>query len=262
MEWRKKLERSSTVYVGNLSCYTTEYQLYELFTRCGSIKRIVMGLDKIKKIPCGFCFIEFDDRESAMKSINFLNRTHLDGREIQVDIDAGFEEGRQYGRGVSGGQIGDERRKQFEQNASNNTPTGGGGYRGGHVLTRSITVVACIAIISILIVAQVPEPAQSDIIIRPFGFMKSDWKQELMMKKEMLMMKKKNQTMNLDIGVIKQAQEGKDRDQIEKSIALFLVNMMKATRPTLMKAFISATLDDKDLKEVAIGLFFNSTSTD
>ena len=53
------LETSCTLYVGNLSFYTTEEQIYELFSRGGDLKRIVMGLDKVKKTPCGFCFVEY-----------------------------------------------------------------------------------------------------------------------------------------------------------------------------------------------------------
>lgn len=45
--------------MGNLSFYTTEEQIHELFGRCGDVKRIVMGLDKFKKTPCGFCFVEY-----------------------------------------------------------------------------------------------------------------------------------------------------------------------------------------------------------
>jgi hypothetical protein len=47
------------MYIGNLSFYTTEEQIYELFSKCGDVKRIVMGLDKFKKTPCGFCFVEY-----------------------------------------------------------------------------------------------------------------------------------------------------------------------------------------------------------
>lgn len=54
----KLLKTSSTLYVGNLSYFTTEEQIYELFSKCGDLKRIVMGLDKYKKTPCGFCFVE------------------------------------------------------------------------------------------------------------------------------------------------------------------------------------------------------------
>lgn len=58
-EQERLLRYSTTIYVGNLSFYTTEEQIYELFTKCGDVKRIVMGLDKYKKTPCGFCFVEY-----------------------------------------------------------------------------------------------------------------------------------------------------------------------------------------------------------
>ena len=46
-----------TVYVGNLSHFTTEEQIHELFLKCGAIDRIIMGLDRNKLTPCGFCDI-------------------------------------------------------------------------------------------------------------------------------------------------------------------------------------------------------------
>ena len=54
-----KLRTSTTLYVGNLSFYTTEEQVYELFSMCGEVKRVIMGLDRLKKTPCGFCFVEY-----------------------------------------------------------------------------------------------------------------------------------------------------------------------------------------------------------
>ena len=39
--WQDALETSNTLYIGNLSFYTTEEQLYELFSRCGELKRVV-----------------------------------------------------------------------------------------------------------------------------------------------------------------------------------------------------------------------------
>lgn len=47
------LNGSSTLYVGNLSFFTTELQIYEVFSRVGPIKRIIMGLNKDTKTPCG-----------------------------------------------------------------------------------------------------------------------------------------------------------------------------------------------------------------
>ncbi|KAK6013426.1 hypothetical protein OSTOST_21259, partial [Ostertagia ostertagi] len=76
------LRTSTTVYVGNLSFYTSEDQL--LYT--GRYR----------------------------KCRTFLNRTMLDGRIIRVDYDAGFVEGRQYGRGKHGGQVRDEYREQYD----------------------------------------------------------------------------------------------------------------------------------------------------
>lgn len=58
------LSKTSTLYVGNLSFYTTEEQMHELFGRAtdpssgGGIKRIIMGLDRNLKTPCGFAFVE------------------------------------------------------------------------------------------------------------------------------------------------------------------------------------------------------------
>lgn len=39
--------------------------------------------------------------------MRFINGTRLDDRIIRTDWDAGFKEGRQFGRGKSGGQVSD-----------------------------------------------------------------------------------------------------------------------------------------------------------
>ncbi len=99
------LSQTSTLYVGNLSFYTTEEQIHELFGRAGDVKRIIMGLDRLKKTPCGFCFVEYYTRADAENAMRYINGTRLDDRLIRTDWDAGFVEGRQYGRGKSGGQV-------------------------------------------------------------------------------------------------------------------------------------------------------------
>ena len=73
-----------------------------------------MGLDKFKKTPCGFCFVEYYLRVDAENSMRYINGTRLDDRIVRVDWDAGFIEGRQYGRGKSGGQVRDEYRTDFD----------------------------------------------------------------------------------------------------------------------------------------------------
>uniref|UniRef100_A0A158Q8A5 Nuclear cap-binding protein subunit 2 n=1 Tax=Elaeophora elaphi TaxID=1147741 RepID=A0A158Q8A5_9BILA len=113
-EQEKLLLTSKTLYVGNLSYYTTEEQTYELFSRAGDIKRIIMGIDRFKKTPCGFCFVEYYLREDAEDAMRCINGTRLDDRIIRTDWDAGFVEGRQYGRGKHGGQVRDEYRKDYD----------------------------------------------------------------------------------------------------------------------------------------------------
>jgi len=64
-----------------------------------------MGLDKFKRTPCGFCFVEYYLKEDAANAMKYVNGTRLDDRIIRTDWDAGFIEGRQFGRGKSGGQV-------------------------------------------------------------------------------------------------------------------------------------------------------------
>ncbi|GAA5826448.1 hypothetical protein JCM11251_002374 [Rhodosporidiobolus azoricus] len=120
------LALSSTVYVGNLSFFTTEEQIYELFSRVGEVKRIIMGLDRNLKTPCGFCFVEFFQHEHAVASLRYVSGTKLDERIIRADLDPGYLENRQYGRGKSGGQVRDEYREDWD--------AGRGGW--GHLKAR------------------------------------------------------------------------------------------------------------------------------
>ncbi|EFX66775.1 hypothetical protein DAPPUDRAFT_231808 [Daphnia pulex] len=114
VEQERLLSQSCTLYVGNLSFFTTEEQIHELFGKCGDVKRIIMGLDKFTRTPCGFCFVEFYLRNDSENAIRFVNGTRLDDRIVRTDWDAGFIEGRQYGRGKTGGQVRDEYRTDFD----------------------------------------------------------------------------------------------------------------------------------------------------
>eukprot|EP00743_Colponemidia_sp_Colp-15_P004094 GILK01004418.1.p1 GENE.GILK01004418.1~~GILK01004418.1.p1 ORF type:complete len:213 (+),score=10.51 GILK01004418.1:50-688(+) len=113
-EWTDKISKTTTLYVGNLSFYTTEEQIHELFSKAGEIKRIVMGLDRNKKTPCGFCFVEYYTHEDAADAVHLISGLRLDDRPIRADWDIGFIEGRQFGRGLSGGQVRDEFRTEYD----------------------------------------------------------------------------------------------------------------------------------------------------
>lgn len=145
---------SSTCYVGNLSYYTSEEQIHEFFREAGAIKRVIMGLHRVEKTPCGFAFVEFISRTSAEIAETCLNGKLLDSRRIKVDIDPGFKELRQFGRGRAGGQVRDDFREDVDDdrgglgalvkagihpsmsNESNfrkrPSPYGGGGGGGNH----------------------------------------------------------------------------------------------------------------------------------
>lgn len=114
---------SKTVYVGNLTHFTTEEQIHELFSKCGTIDRIIMGLDRNKLTPCGFCFVIYKQEDGSLNAMKFLKGTHLDGQTLEIDLDPGFREGRQFGRGIYGGQASQEA-QQMDSGYSR-------GFRGG-----------------------------------------------------------------------------------------------------------------------------------
>ncbi|RKO96874.1 hypothetical protein CXG81DRAFT_6600, partial [Caulochytrium protostelioides] len=113
-EWLQALNTSTTLYIGNLSFYTSEEQILELFSTIGEVKRIIMGLDRFNKSPCGFCFVEYHDHDDALAAVIHLNGTKLDERGIRVDLDPGYQQDRHLGRGKGGGQVRDYFRADFD----------------------------------------------------------------------------------------------------------------------------------------------------
>lgn len=116
--WQKAiggLPDSTCVYVGNLKFLTREEQIYQLFSRAGVVKRVIMGLNKLTMTPCGFCFVEYYNHEDAVKASKYLVGANLENQVIKVDLDPGFEEGRQYGKSRrTGGQIRDDFRNRID----------------------------------------------------------------------------------------------------------------------------------------------------
>jgi nuclear cap-binding protein subunit 2 len=123
-EQMQALQQSSTVYVGNLSFTVRSHHVQQHFTRLLSpsmgnthcvVKRVILGLDRKKKTPCGFCFVEFWCRSDAVRAVSIVSGTYLDGKVMRVELDAGFQPGRQFGRGLSGGQVRTDMRIQQQQ---------------------------------------------------------------------------------------------------------------------------------------------------
>lgn len=107
----RALAESSTLYIGNMAFSTRSYNVLSLFSQIGPVRKVVMGEDRFLKTPCGFGFVEYVHRNDALLAVSNLSSTKLDGRIIRVELDAGFQPGRQYGRGKSGGQVRDDKRK-------------------------------------------------------------------------------------------------------------------------------------------------------
>ncbi|GAA6063668.1 hypothetical protein JCM10212_001667 [Sporobolomyces blumeae] len=74
---------SSAVYVGDLSLFTTEEQIYELFSRAGEIKRIILDLACNPKTPRGLFF----HHNHALAFRRYISGTKLDKRIIRADLD-------------------------------------------------------------------------------------------------------------------------------------------------------------------------------
>ncbi|KAL0218512.1 hypothetical protein P9112_004165 [Eukaryota sp. TZLM1-RC] len=83
-EKKSLLAATTTLYVENLSFYTSEEQIHALFSRAGRVKRIIMGFNKKSLKPCGFCFVEYFTRASTEIAMRYINRTILDEREILI----------------------------------------------------------------------------------------------------------------------------------------------------------------------------------
>ena len=125
------LKRSSTVYIGNLAFSTRVRHLRAAFSAVGPVADVHIGLDRFRKTPCGFAFVRYERRADALRSISLLTGTKLDGNVIRVELDAGFKPGRQYGRGTSGGQVRDDRRRTVDPSRRRSGEGGGGGGGSG-----------------------------------------------------------------------------------------------------------------------------------
>eukprot|EP00758_Cryptobia_borreli_P007011 Tbor_TRINITY_DN5233_c2_g6::TRINITY_DN5233_c2_g6_i1::g.16761::m.16761/K12883/NCBP2, CBP20; nuclear cap-binding protein subunit 2 len=85
-----QLNLTSTIYIGNLSFYTTEEEINEIFSKIAPIRRIIMILNSENKRPCGSCFIEYYCQKGAARAVSALHLIKIDDREISVKWDIGL----------------------------------------------------------------------------------------------------------------------------------------------------------------------------
>lgn len=70
------LKNSKTLYVGNLAFSTRSAHVRSLFGQLGVVKSIHMGLDRFRKTPCGFCFVEYERRDDALMAVANISGTN------------------------------------------------------------------------------------------------------------------------------------------------------------------------------------------
>jgi cold-inducible RNA-binding protein len=72
------------LYVGNLSYYTTEPALSDLFGAVGQVVSVDLVTDRMTGRSKGFAFVEMAEESAAQQAIDQLNGQVVDGRDIKV----------------------------------------------------------------------------------------------------------------------------------------------------------------------------------
>jgi len=71
--------------VGNLSFDVTRDELIQAFSAAGKVVDAKVPTDRETGRPRGFAFVEFDNDESAQRSIGMMNGKDLKGRPLRVN---------------------------------------------------------------------------------------------------------------------------------------------------------------------------------
>ncbi|KAI9260192.1 hypothetical protein BY458DRAFT_516847 [Sporodiniella umbellata] len=77
------------LYIGNLTNVIEEYHIVKLFKPFGKITFIDTLLylsGPNKGLPRGYCFLEYETREQAIKAMNTLNGKKIQGRPMMVSF--------------------------------------------------------------------------------------------------------------------------------------------------------------------------------
>jgi cleavage stimulation factor subunit 2 len=81
----RSVNRSCSVFVGNIPYEATEDELRSIFSRVGPVVSIRLMYDKETRQPKGFGFIEYRDIETAYSCMRILNDVEYGGRPMRID---------------------------------------------------------------------------------------------------------------------------------------------------------------------------------
>ena len=74
----RALAKSSTLYIGNLTFSTRSHDIFAFFSSLGKVKKVHLGLDRYKKTPCGFAFVEYEERECALNESTYVRNIYIE----------------------------------------------------------------------------------------------------------------------------------------------------------------------------------------
>lgn len=74
------------LYVGNMSHYTIEADLRELFGQAGEVISVALIKDRTTGISKGFAFVEMDSRDNAQKAISMFNGYKIHEQALAVSF--------------------------------------------------------------------------------------------------------------------------------------------------------------------------------
>jgi RNA recognition motif-containing protein len=79
------LEKSVTIYVGNLSFQAEEKDIQEVFSEYGKVKRVSLPTDRETGRKRGFAFVDMEDENQEDVAITELDGAEWLGRELKVN---------------------------------------------------------------------------------------------------------------------------------------------------------------------------------
>lgn len=115
LEYEQRLKSSQCLYIGKVNPLTSDSKLLQMFHFISPVIQIHPGLHKKQLTKESYLFIDMSDRIGAELLKHNANNMFIDQRNILADFDIGFTDGRQYGRGFSGGSK--EKEVQVRRNA-------------------------------------------------------------------------------------------------------------------------------------------------
>ncbi|XP_058119363.1 U11/U12 small nuclear ribonucleoprotein 35 kDa protein-like [Anopheles ziemanni] len=74
-----------TIFIGRLAHSVTEEQLRTKFSPFGTIVHLRLVSDIVTGLPRGYAFIEYGNREEALRAIDRMHGVIIEGKEILVD---------------------------------------------------------------------------------------------------------------------------------------------------------------------------------